>query len=104
MDHNAQFECKLQNLFLPKVLDHYHVLLEKLPPTLTAAMLSEEASESCNKGQLISKGHFVSSILPKNKQKTKIQPKSAMIPEIDFFVHFLEELRIPESPLKLTDL
>ena len=28
-----------------KVLDHYHVLLQKLPKTLTVSMLSEEAAE-----------------------------------------------------------
>ena len=30
---------------LHKVLDHYHVLLQKLPKTLTVSMLSEEAAE-----------------------------------------------------------
>ena len=30
---------------LHKLLDHYHILLEYLPKTLTVSMLSEEASE-----------------------------------------------------------
>ena len=30
---------------LHKVLDHYHVLLEHLPKTLTVSLLSEEGSE-----------------------------------------------------------
>ena len=30
---------------LHKVLDHYHILLQKLPKTLTVSMLSEEAAE-----------------------------------------------------------
>ena len=32
-----------------KVIYHYHVLLEHLPPTLVASMLSEEAAEAANK-------------------------------------------------------
>ena len=34
---------------LHKILDHYHVLLSYMPKTLTVHMLSEEASEACNK-------------------------------------------------------
>ena len=34
---------------LHKVLDHFPALLEKLPPTLVAALLTEEGSEAANK-------------------------------------------------------
>ena len=32
-----------------QVIYHYHVLLEHLPPTLVASMLTEEAAEAANK-------------------------------------------------------
>ena len=35
--------------FKKKVIDHYHVLLENLPPTIVAAMLTEESIEGGNK-------------------------------------------------------
>ena len=38
-----------QSCPLSKVIYHYHVLLEHLPPTLVASMLTEEAAEAANK-------------------------------------------------------
>ena len=39
----------LLTFFSKKVIDHYHVLLENLPPTIVAAMLTEESIEGGNK-------------------------------------------------------